>query len=264
MAKLHTISGVDSALDPPVVRTIRVSDLWASLAEGIDDFKAMPTHALFIAFIYPVLGLILAAAIFGNNVLPLLFPLMAGFALIGPFSAIGLYELSRRRELGEEFSWTRATQVVRSPAIGSIVALGLLLLVIFLLWLMTAHVLYSTLFGTYTPTSVSGFLHEIVTTRQGWMLILIGNALGVGFSAVVLAVSVVSFPMLLDRDVSAATAVQTSLHAVAANPGPMLIWGLIVAAALFIGFLPLFFGLAVVLPVLGHATWHLYRRLVEH
>ncbi|MGO4570618.1 DUF2189 domain-containing protein [Microvirga sp. 2TAF3] len=262
MAKLHAIPGAGSAEDNPVVRTIGVADLKAALARGIDDFSAMPTHAFFIALIYPVLGLFLAAAIFGNNVLPLLFPLMAGFALIGPFAAVGLYELSRRRERGEDFSWARASQVLRSPSIGSIAALGIFLLVIFLLWLATAQALYHMVFGAYTPTSVTGFLHEVFTTRQGWTLILLGNAIGLVFSAIVLSISVVSFPMLLDRNVSAATAVQTSLQAVSANPGTMALWGLIVAAALIVGFIPMFFGLAVVLPILGHATWHLYRRLV--
>jgi uncharacterized membrane protein len=262
MAKLHAMPGVGSALDNPVVRTIGIADLKEALRSGIDDFMAMPTHAFFIALIYPVLGLFLAGAIFGNNVLPLLFPLIAGFALVGPFAAVGLYELSRRRERGEELALTQASQVLRSPSIGSIAALGVLLVVILLLWLATAQALYHTIYGNYVPTSIMAFLQEVLTTRQGWTMILIGNAIGLVFSALVLSISVVSFPMLLDRNVSAATAVQTSLQAVGANPGPMAVWGLIVAALLFIGFIPLFFGLAVVIPILGHSTWHLYRRLV--
>jgi uncharacterized membrane protein len=262
MAKLHALHGAGQALDEPFVRRIGPDDLREALAEGIEDFKAMPTHAFFIVLIYPVLGLILARMIFGSDVVPLLFPIMSGFALVGPFAAIGLYEVSRRREMGQEFSLGHAAQILRSPAIGSIVALGVLLLVVFLLWLTTAQLLYQATFGAYTPASVTGFLQEVLTTGRGWTLIIAGNLLGLVFSAVVLAVSVVSFPMLLDRDVSAATAVRTSIRAVAVNPGTMALWGLIVAAALIIGFLPLFFGLAVVLPVLGHATWHLYRRAV--
>ncbi|AWM85557.1 DUF2189 domain-containing protein [Microvirga sp. 17 mud 1-3] len=262
MAKIHTMPGVGSALEGPVVRTIGVADLKEALRRGIDDFLAMPTHAFFIALIYPVLGLVLAGAIFGNNVLPLLFPLVAGFALVGPFAAVGLYELSRRRERGEEIALTRASQVLRSPSIGSIAALGALLLLILFLWLATAQALYHTIFGNYRPVSLTGFLQEVLTTRQGWTLILIGNAIGLAFSAIVLSISVVSFPLLLDRNVSVATAVQTSLQAVGANPGPMVLWGLIVAVMLFVGFIPFFFGLAVVIPILGHATWHLYRRVV--
>lgn len=264
MAKLHAVSSVGSTLDEPIVRKIGPADLKEALARGIDDFKAMPTHAFFIALIYPVLGLFLARMTFGYDVLPLLFPLMSGFALLGPFAAIGLYELSRRREAGEDFTWTRASEVLRSPSIGSIVALGVLLLVIFLLWLVTAQIIYRVIFGSYTPASITGFLQEVLTTSQGWTLIVVGNLVGFLFSAVVFAISVISFPMLIDRNVSAATAVQTSIRAVAANPGTMLLWGLIIAGLLVVGFIPLFFGLAVVLPILGHSTWHLYRRMVAH
>lgn len=262
MAKSHVVPSPGMALDEPVVRKIGPADLKAALKEGIDDFRAMPTHALFIALIYPVLGLFLARLTFGYDVLPLLFPLMSGFALIGPFAAIGLYELSRRREQGEDFSWAQAGEVLRSPAIGSIVTLGVLLMVVFLFWLMAAETLYRATFGTQAPQSVTLFIQEILTTRQGWTLIVLGNLIGLAFSAVALAISVVSFPLLLDRNVSAAVAVQTSIRAVAANPGTMALWGLIVAGLLVLGFIPLFFGLAVVLPVLGHATWHLYRRVV--
>lgn len=262
MGKLQAISSIQTTLDEPFVRRIGPADLKSALVEGMDDFKTMPTHAYFVVLIYPVLGLLLARMLLGYDVLPLLFPLMSGFALVGPFAALGVYELSRRRELGEDFSWARAGLMMRSPAIGSIAALGVLLLVVFLLWLATAQMLYGATFGASTPASVTAFLHEVFTTRHGWTLILLGNLIGSVFSAVVLAISVISFPMLLDRDVSAATAVRTSIRAVAKNPGTMALWGLIVAAALVIGFLPLFFGLAVVLPVLGHATWHLYRRVV--
>ncbi|HZH51886.1 MAG TPA: DUF2189 domain-containing protein [Microvirga sp.] len=262
MAKINALHSVGRTLDEPLVRCIGPADLRDALVAGIEDFKAMPTHAFFIVLIYPVLGLVLARLIFGSDVLPLLFPIMSGFALVGPFAAIGLYEISRLREAGHEFTLSHAARILRSPAIGSIVALGVLLLVVFVTWLITAQLLYRATFGTYTPVSVSGFLHEVLTTGRGWALILAGNLLGVVFSAVVLAISVVSFPMLLDRDVSAAAAVRTSIRAVAANPGTMALWGLIVAGALVLGFLPLFFGLAVVLPVLGHATWHLYRRVV--
>jgi uncharacterized membrane protein len=262
MAKLHAISSAESTLDEPIVRKIGIADLKEALAAGIEDFKAMPTHAFFIVLIYPVLGLFLARMTFGYDVLPLLFPIMSGFALVGPFAAVGLYELSRRRERGQRFSLARASEVLRSPAMGSIVTLGVLLLVVFLIWLATAQWLYRSTFGSSTPTSLAGFLHDVLTTRQGWTLIVLGNIIGLAFSAVTLAISVISFPLLLDRNVSAASAVRTSIRAVAANPGTMALWGLIVAASLIIGFVPLFLGLAIALPVLGHSTWHLYRRVV--
>ena len=145
---------------------------------------------------------------------------------------------------------------------GAIAALGLLLLVIFVLWVAVAQAIYIANFGYQPAASMPDFLRQVLTTPAGWALIVVGNGVGFLFAVVALCISVVSFPLLLDRDVGAVEAVLTSVRAVAANPIPMAAWGLIVAAALVIGSLPLFFGLAVVMPVLGHATWHLYRRIV--
>jgi uncharacterized membrane protein len=265
MARLNTAasSHLGPVPDHLTIRRIGPSDLKEALREGFADFWATPTHLVFLGLLYPLLGIFFAGLAFGYNMLPLLFPIMSGFALVGPLAAIGLYEISRRRENGQEISWNSMAEILRSPSIGSIATLGLLLLVIFLAWLLTAQALYQSLFGWSAPESLGGFMREVFTTRNGWWLIIAGNALGFIFSAVVFCISVVSFPLLLDRDVGAIPAVLTSIRAVAANPGTLLLWALIVAAALVIGFLPLFVGLAVVLPVLGHATWHLYRRLVE-
>ncbi|WP_210496157.1 DUF2189 domain-containing protein [Microvirga antarctica] len=262
MAKLTTMPTAGLDLEIPHIRHIRTADLRDALRLGVDDFRAMPTHALFVAVIYPILGVLLAAMIFGNNILPLLFPIMAGFGLLGPVAAIGLYELSRLREQGGDIPLSAATQVVRSPAIGSIALLGLLLLAIFLVWLGVAQALYQSIFGSATPASLTAFVREVLTTPKGWTLIIVGNAIGFVFSMAVLALSVVSFPMLVDRHVGIATAIQTSIRAFATSPGTMIVWGLIVSAFLLIGFIPFFFGLAVTLPILGHATWHLYRRIV--
>jgi uncharacterized membrane protein len=264
MARFNAVS--HSHLGPvsdPAIRRIGPSDLIDSLREGMADFWATPTHLVFLGVLYPLLGIFFAGIIFGYNMLPLLFPLMSGFALVGPLAAIGLYEISRRRENGEEITWNSMAEILRSPSIGSIATLGVLLMVIFLAWLFTAQALYQSLFGWHAPESMSAFLGEVFTTRNGWMLIILGNLIGFAFSALVFCISVVSFPMLVDRNVGAIPAILTSLRAVAANPGTMLLWALIVAGALIIGFIPLFIGLAVVLPILGHATWHLYRRLVE-
>ena len=247
----------------PAVRAIGLTDLRDAVAKGIEDFNAVPTHAVFLGIIYAVLGIILFRLAFGYDVLPLVYPMLAGFILLGPCAAIALYELSRRRERGLDVSAEHLLEVFRSPSIGAIVRLGLVLLAIFLAWLVAAKTMYAQIMGGAVPASLGEFSHQVLTTSAGWQLIVVGNAVGFVFAAVALIISVVSFPMLVDRNVGAATAVRTSVRAVAANPLTMAAWGLFVVAALIVGSLPLFFGLAVVFPVLGHATWHLYRRIVS-
>ena len=263
MAHQHVLMGAESNRARPIVRTIGLSDIKNALAEGIADFSAMPSHAVFLCLIYPIVGVLLARLTLGYEVLPLLFPLAAGFTLIGPFAAIGLYELSRRREQGLDASWQDAFDVLRSPSRGAIAALGLLLLTIFVIWIAVAQAIYVAYFGYEPAASIPHFLDQVFTTPAGRMLMIVGNLVGFLFALGVLTISVISFPLLLDRDVGAVEAVLTSVRVVARNPLMMAIWGLIVAALLLIGSLPLFFGLAVVVPVLGHSTWHLYRKVVE-
>lgn len=246
----------------PAIRQISVKDVYDSLAEGIEDFRATPTHVLFAILIYPVIGLLLYRLLTGYNMLPLVYPMLAGFTLIGPVAAIGLYELSRRREQGLESSVAHLFDVFKSPSIGTITRLGLVLAAIFFAWVYCAQLLYSQLFGALAPATVSEFRDQVTTTQQGWHLFLAGNVIGFLFAAAVLVISVVSFPMLVDRNVSASTAVRASVRAAIENPGPVALWGLLVALALLFGALPLLIGLAVVVPILGHATWHLYRKLV--
>ncbi len=254
--------GPDTAT-APVIRTIGLTDLHEALRRGWEDFKAVPSHAIILCIIYPVLGLMLARTVLGYSVLPLLFPLAAGFALLGPFAAIGLYELSRRRERGEQATAWDALEVLRSPSFGAMLGLGALLLALFVTWVATAQAIYIAAFGYEGATGISDFVTRVLTTPQGWWLIVVGCGVGFLFALVALCISVVSFPMMLDRHAGAGDAMVTSLRAVARNPVPMAAWGLIVAALLVAGSLPAFLGLAVVIPLLGHATWHLYRLTIE-
>ena len=263
MPNIHLFTGAGDSPAYPIVRKIGVADLKDAVAKGVDDFLAMPTHVIFLAVIYPVVGLLLAAITFGYDLIPLLFPLAGGFALIGPFAAIGLYELSRQRERGVEVSWKHAFGLLRYPSLDAIAAMGMVLMIVFLIWLATAQLLYQSLFGYGLPESIRQFLSDILTTPAGWTLIIAGNGIGFLFAALAMTISVVSFPLLLDRDVGAIVAMHTSVRAVLRNPLMMAVWGLFVAAALVIGSLPFFVGLAVVLPVLAHSTWHLYRKVVE-
>ncbi|MBV8754974.1 MAG: DUF2189 domain-containing protein [Hyphomicrobiales bacterium] len=263
MAMSHVITGAGEGPAHLAVRTVSFADLKAALAKGVDDFSAMPSHALFLCIIYPIAGLVLGRLAIGYDVLPLLFPLMAGFALVGPFAAIGLYEMSRRREQGLDISWRHVFDVRHRPTFAAIVTLGVLLMAIFLVWIAVAQAIYIATFGYLPAASIPDFFQRVLTTPEGWTLIVVGNAVGFLFAVLVLSISVVSFPLLIDRDVGAAGAIVTSWRVVLANPVTMAAWGFIVAVLLVLGSIPLLFGLAVVMPVLGHATWHLYRRAVE-
>jgi uncharacterized membrane protein len=255
------VSGDSASLE---IRKIGFSDLRDALAKGYDDFTAMPSHAVFLCIIYPIIGVILLRFITGQSLLPMLFPVVAGYALVGPFAAIGLYELSRRRELGIDASPAHIFEVLWAPSIGAVAALGVLLTLIFVFWLVAAQEIYRYAFNGVIPTSFDEFARLIFTTHAGWILVFLGNGVGFLFALTAFSVGVVSFPLVLDRHVDAARAIVTSLRAVAANPVTMAAWGLIVAVALALGSLPLFVGLIVVMPVLGHATWHLYRHVVVH
>jgi uncharacterized membrane protein len=262
MAHADIILPVEPTRELPAVRSIGLKDLRDVLAKGLDDFRVMPTHVVFLSLIYPVVGIILGSATFGYDVVPLLYPAAAGFALVGPFAAIGLYELSRRREAGLDTSWKHAFDVIHSPSIWAIAALGFFLLVIFAVWLAVADAIYAASFGQ-DPTTAGAFVRRVFTTPEGQKLIVVGNAVGALFAVLAFSLSVVSFPLLLDRNVGVAVAMFTSVKAVLKNPVAMALWGIFVAGALVIGSIPFFIGLAVVMPVLGHSTWHLYRKVVE-
>ncbi|GAC1553959.1 MAG: DUF2189 domain-containing protein [Beijerinckiaceae bacterium] len=263
MTNFHIIAGAEKAPAYPAIRRIGLNDLRGALTEGLDDFMSQPSHLAFLCLIYPVIGLCLAFWASDQDLLPLLYPLISGFALIGPLAAIGLYEISRRREAGLDTSWRHALDVFHSPSLPAIAVLGVSLLVIFVAWLMSAHALYNWLFAPPGQVTLQQFFSDIFNTGRGHSLILLGNAIGFVFALVVFCISVVSFPLLLDRDVGAGAAVVTSIRSVIENPLPMAVWALIIVAGLALGFVTLFIGLAIVMPVLGHATWHLYRRVVE-
>jgi uncharacterized membrane protein len=233
-----------------------------AIAKGIEDFNAKPSHPLFVGLIYPFAMLLALGVTLSQTLLPFAFPLVSGFALLGPFVAIGLYELSRKRERGEEISWRDAFAVAASPAWPEILKLGAILLALFLLWMSAAAILYLLTIGGAPIASLGDFVDRVFTTQAGWTMIVVGNGIGFFFAVVVLSISVTSFPMLLDRHVSAGKAVSASVAAVRKNPVTMSIWGLIVVGSMMVGALMALVGLVVVMPVLAHATWHLYRKVI--
>lgn len=260
----HAIGHTKTTLHSPAptLHRIRTSELKDVIRKGFADYGAYRTDVIALCVFYPVVGLLLARAVYGHAMLPLLFPLASGFALIGPFAALGLYEMSRERERGVQASWANAFAVLKAPAIGPILLLGLGLVLLFLVWLAVAWLIYALTLGPAVPLSIGAFARDLFTTGAGWTLIIVGCGVGFLFALLAMSISVVSFPLLLDKDVGLDTAVKTSIRAVRMNPGPMAAWGLIVAGGLVLGSIPLFLGLIVVMPVLGHATWHLYRKLV--
>jgi len=247
---------------PLAIRRITPADLWDALRLGLGDLGVTREDVIFAAVIYPAAGLLLAELFLNHNWLPLIFPLASGFALLGPVAAVGLYEISRLHEQGRPVTWRDAFGVLRSPAFGAIFLLGIFLLAIFLIWMTAADGIYNLTLGPAPPVSLRAFVHDVLTTPAGWRMVVAGCAVGFIFAAIALSLSVVSFPLLLDRGGGVGDAVMASVRAVAANPGAMALWGLIVAALLALGSLPALFGLIFVMPLLGHATWHLYRKVI--
>jgi len=246
----------------PDVRRITVADLRDALREGAKDVGALRDDVLFIGVIYPLAGIVLAAAAANYNLLQMLFPLASGFAIVGPVAATGLYEMSRRREQGQHVTWIDAFKVFDSPAIGSIVGMGLILLSVFGLWLATAYQIGVATLGPETPPTLGMFMDQVFRSEASVPLILGGVGAGFLFAALAFVISVVSVPLLLDRDVGLWIAVQASLKAVRANLVPMILWAAIIAVSLALAAIPVLVGLILVVPLLGHASWHLYRKVV--
>ena len=245
------------------VRAISIGDVFDALSKGAADFWRHPSHYLFVALVYPLVGIVIAVWSAEGSTFPLLYPLATGFALVGPIAAIGLYELSRRRELGEDDSPRHALEVLNHPSIGAMILVGLLLAIVFTLWIASAGAIYEAHFPTNPPATLMALLNETFTTARGWSLLIWGNAVGLIFALIVLATTAIAFPLLVDKGGTAARAVTTSLQAFRTNPIPMLVWGVLVAVILLVASIPLFVGLTIALPILGHATWHLYRKTTD-
>lgn len=259
MATLHDTV---SAQPGPKIRRIGADDLDWALAEGWKDFRDKRGDLLFIGLLYPVICLVAAVTTFNKPLLPLFFPLVAGLSIAGPAVASGFYELARRREEGRDASWWHFLDPLNGRSRLPLAMLTMGLAALFVGWLVVAYAIYDLTFGRDAALDVSAFLSRVFTTREGWILIVLGNLAGAAFAVATLVFAWTSFPMVVDQPVDARTAVRTSLAAFAKNPREAFGWGARVAGLLLLGLLPLAIGLAVVLPWLGYATWHLYTRIV--
>jgi uncharacterized membrane protein len=244
------------------VRRITQQDLDWALAEGWKDFQEKRGELVLLALIYPLVSYVVIIVSFNQRLLPMVFPLVAGLSILGPAVASGFYELARRREAGLDSSWRHFLDPLSGRSRVGLGVLTLGLAVLFAAWLCAAFLIYQATFGSEELTAAQ-FLTRLVTTGEGWALIALGNAAGFVFAVLALSLGVVSFPMMVDKAADPLTAVATSLEAVRLNPVVLASWGLRIAGLLALGCLPAFIGLAVILPLVGYASWHLYTRLVE-
>lgn len=247
----------------PVVRAITHDDVRAALSEGLSDFRAAPAYGLFFGAVYAAGGILLVLLTVYSGMGYLAYPLAAGFALIGPFVAVGLYEVSRRRDAGEPLGWRPILGVVFSQSRRELGWMAFVTLFIMIIWLYQVRLLLAIFLGFQSFASLGEFLTVVFTTPEGLMFLFVGNIVGAVLSAALFSLTVVSFPLLLDRDVDFITAMITSVKAVIAAPVPMLGWAAFIVASLVVATVPFFLGLLIVLPALGHATWRLYKRAVE-
>lgn len=255
-------AGTAPARPDPVVRTITMSDVAEALAAGLRDFQAAPSYGLFFGAIYALGGILIVASVIWLDAGYLAYPLAAGFALIGPFVAVGLYEVSRRREAGLPLSWGEVLGAVIRQGQREMGWMAFVTIFIFIIWMYQVRLLLALFLGFSAFGTLGQFISVVLTTPEGLAFLAVGNVVGGLLALVLFSLTVVSFPLLLDRDVDFITAMITSVRAVVKNPVPMIGWGLIVAIDLIFSAVPSFLGLIVTLPVIGHATWHLYRRVV--
>jgi len=248
----------------PVARRIDKDDIRLALRAGYEDFKAMRTDVLTVILLYPIVGAILATFALHANLVHLVFPLASGFLLLGPMAAVGLYEMSRRREAGEPVGMGTFFSVLRPQIIGPVAALGIILMVFFIAWMIAAQAIFASTIGSASALTVNEFLSATLSTSAGHTMIVVGIGVGLVFALIVLSLFIVAFPMMIDRKASVAEAMTTSLALTRKNPVTVFTWGVIVAVLMVLGMVPLLIGLAVVLPILGHASWHFYRRAVAY
>ena len=246
----------------PIVRPVTFTDLRACLAEGIADFRRAPLYGLFFGAVYAIGGLMIVALVFKLEMSYLAYPLAIGFALIGPFVAVGLYEVSRRLEAGRPLDWPGVLRVIYDQRRRELSWMAFVVLFVLWIWLYQVRLLIALFLGSRASINLGRFVHAVLSTPEGLTFLAVGHLVGAALALLLFSVTVIACPLLLDRNVDFITAIITSVKTVATSPVPMILWGLMVVVLILLASLPAFLGLLVVLPVLGHATWHLYRRAI--
>jgi uncharacterized membrane protein len=249
----------EAAPAPVTIRPMRIKDIQDALRLGFDDVRHFRTDALSIAIIYPIAAAFLATVVVLQDFLPLVFPVCAGFALLGPMATLWFAALSRQRERGDE----SVLSVFTPPRLVAIQRLAVITIMLFVVWNVIAGIIYGLTLGSSNADAGASFFHRVFYTQPGWTLIFAGCATGAVMAVLALAVFFISYPLVLDRPVTASHAIAISLQAMLRNPFHVLIWGAVVVVGLLLGAIPALLGIVIVLPTLGHASWHLYRRIVQ-
>ena len=246
----------------PRVNALTTADIRAALMEGLSDFARAPLFGLFFGGIFAVAGILIVLALTVWDKSWMIYPVAIGFPLVGPFAAVGLYEVSRRLEAGRPLIWSEVLSVVWAQRLRELSWMAFVMLFVFWIWMYQVRLLVAILLGRMSFSTLEKFLTLVLSTGQGWLFLAVGHVVGAALALILFSITVISIPLLMEREVDFITAMITSVRTVVASPVAMLSWGLVVTLCVILACLPFFLGLLVILPVLGHATWHLYRRAV--
>lgn len=246
----------------PQIRELSVGDIRAALMHGLSDFAHAPLYGLFFGGVFALAGIIIVLAMTWWNIPWMIYPFAIGFPLIGPFAAAGLYEVSRRLEEGRPLSLKEVLSVVWAQRGRELSWMAFVMLFVFWIWMYQVRLLIALFLGRMSFSTLEKFMTIVLTTEQGWVFLAVGHVVGAAIALVLFSITVVSIPLLMDREIDFVTAMITSVRTVLTSPVPMIGWGLVVTLAVLLACAPFFLGLLIVLPVLGHSTWHLYRRAI--
>lgn len=246
----------------PGVQTLMLGDITASLRAGLSDYWAHPVMSSFFGLFYAVFGILFVWCLIWLGKIWMIIPAMVGFPLVAPFAAAGLYEMSRRRQMGNAFGWGEILMVMADQRKREMGWMAFVTLFVFWVWMYQVRLWLAVILQDASFSDLDGFLQTVFFTLEGWTFLTVGTCAGAFLSTVLFSVTVVSMPMLLDREVDFVTAMLTSVRVVAQNPAVMLSWAAIISVTMILSLIPWFLGLIFTLPVLGHTTWHLYQRAV--
>ncbi len=246
----------------PEIRKVTGDDISAALKAGFSDFLARPIMSGFFGLFYAVFGILFVWALVWLGKIWMVIPAVVGFPLVAPFAAAGLYEMSRRTQKGESFGWSEILVVMANQRKREMGWMAFVTLFVFWVWMYQVRLWLALVLQNASFSDFDGFLTTVFFTPQGWTFLAIGTCVGAVLSAALFTVTVIAMPMLLEREIDFVSAMLTSVHVVTESPRVMLTWAAIISIIMMVSLIPAFLGLIFTLPILGHTTWHLYKRAV--